>query len=190
MDVWQVMQERRSCRSFRPEPVDPEAVERILEAGTWAPSPLNTQPWQFVVVTSLEVREAVFQEAERCRAWAREKSGWEWLDKYRVDFVRQAPVLVAVIGDPRKTGVDRFQEEGNVAYQHACAAAIQNMLLAAHVLGLGSLWFTLFDRANLRVLLGLERERTPVGIVCLGHPEKALRPVPRKNASEKTRIIA
>ena len=190
MDVWQAMQERRSCRNFRDEPVDPKIVERILEAATWAPSPLNSQPWQFVVVTSSEVREAVYQEAERCRAWAREESDWGWLDKYRVDFVRQAPVLVAVIGNPRKTGVDSFQQEGSVAYQHACAAAIQNMLLAAHALGLGSLWFTLFDRANLRSILGVEPEQMPVGLVCLGHPEEAPRPVPRKAASEKTRIIA
>jgi 5,6-dimethylbenzimidazole synthase len=189
MDVWQAMQERRSCRSFRPDPVDPKTVERILEAGTWAPSPLNMQPWQFVVVTSSEVRESVFQEAERCRAWAREESGWEWLDKYQVDFLRQAPVLVVVIGDPRKTGVDQFQQEGNVAYQHACAAAIQNMLLAAHALGLGGLWFTFFDRTNLRGILDVEKERMPVGIVCLGHPDKAPRPIPRKAASEKTRNI-
>lgn len=190
MDVWQAMQERRSCRNFRNEPVDPNAVDRILEAGTWAPSPLNSQPWQFVVVTSEEVRESIYQEAERCRAWAREESGWEWLDKYRVDFVRQAPVIVAVIGNPRKTGVDGFQKEGNVAYQHACAAAIQNMLLAAHDLGLGSLWFTLFDRSNLRGILGVDAEQTPVGLVCLGHPEKEPRPIPRKAASEKTRIMA
>jgi len=190
MDVFEAMRERRSCRSFKPDPVETEKVDRILEAGTWAPSPLNAQPWEFIVITSPEVRGRVYEESERCRAWALEKSGWGWLEKYAVDFVRQAPLLISVVGDPKKTGVDSIQEEGNVAYQHACAAAIQNMLLAAHALGLGGLWLTLFDRNNLRKILGVPPERMPVGVLCLGTPEKPARPVPRKDFSEKTRRLA
>lgn len=189
MDVFDAMRERRSCRSFKSDPLDEKTVDKLLEAGTWAPSPLNAQPWEFIVVTSADVREKVYQEAERCRAWARDESGWGWLDKYTVDFVRQAPVLVAVVGNPQKTGVDSLQKEGSVAYQHACAAAIQNMLLAAHALGVGSIWFTLFDRGNLREILGIPSERMPVGLVCLGYPETPPRPVPRKSVSDKKRVI-
>jgi nitroreductase len=142
-----------------------------------------------VVITSAETRERIYEEAERCRSWARDTSGWTWLDKYSVDFVRQAPLIIAVIGNPKKTGVDGLQEEGNVAYQYACAAAIQNMLLAAHALGVGGLWFTLFDRPNLREILGVEPERKPVSLVCLGFPTESPRPVPRKSAADKTRYI-
>ena len=77
-------------------------------------------------------------DAERCRAWAIEQSGWAWLGKYKTDFLLQAPVSVAVVGDPKKSGMDMFQKEGAVGYQLACAAAIQNMMLAAHALDLGS----------------------------------------------------
>ena len=189
MDVFEAMKARRSCRSFRPDPVDEAVLDRILEAATWAPSPMNAQPWEFVVVTDADLKEKIRREADRCRAWAREVSGWEWLDTYGVDFLCSAPALVAVVGNPRKTGMDQFQEDGRVAYQHACAAAIQNMLLAAHALGLGSLWFTLFDRANLCDILGVGPDRTLVGLVCLGTPEKAPRDVPRKSAGDKTRTL-
>lgn len=189
MDVFEAIRGRRSCRSFKPDPVDKEIVDQILEAGTWAPSPLNSQPWEFIVTTSTDMREKIYLEAERCRKWARDESGWAWLDKYSVDFVREAPLLIGVTGDPKKTGVDSLQDEGNVAYQYACAAAVQNMLLAAHALGVGGIWFTFFDRKNFRKILAVESERMPIGLVCLGYPKSEPRPVPRKDISKKTRII-
>jgi len=82
------------------------------------------------------MKEKIFSEAHRCRKWAIEKSGWKWLEKYRLNFLKTAPVIVAVVGDPKKTGLDIFQEEGGVGYQHACAAAIQNMHLRPTLLAL------------------------------------------------------
>lgn len=189
MDVFTAMKERRSCRSFSAEPLEEAIVESILEAATWAPSPLNMQPWEFVVVTSGEVKEKLFQEADRCRSWAMEASGWKWLGKYRVDFLKQAPVIIAVVGDPSGTGVDRFQEEGSVGYQHACAAAIQNMNLAAHALGLGSLWFTFFDKKALRQILGTPVEKTPLALVCIGKAEGAAQQMPRKSVKDRTTYL-
>ena len=189
MDVFDAMKGRRSCRSFLPDPVDESLIGRILEAATWAPSPLNAQPWEFVVVTDAGLKEKIREESERCKAWAREESGWNWLDTYSVDFLESVPALVAVVGNPKKTGMDQFQEDGNVAYQHACAAAIQNMLLAAHALGLGSLWFTLFDRGRVTEILEIDSAHTLVGLVCLGTPDKAPRDIPRKAAGDKTRTL-
>jgi nitroreductase len=151
---------------------------------------LNAQPWQFLVITHPEVRAQIHAEAERCRLWAREESGWKWLDKYRVDFLETVPVLILVAGEPRKTGVDAlFAEGGSTAYQHACAAAIQNMHLAAHALGLGSLWFTLFDKNMMRDILDLGPVLTPIGLVCVGKPAQAPLESPRKAAGEKTVYI-
>ena len=70
MDLFKAIKERRSYRSFLTEPIGEEAIEKILEAAIWAPSPLNTQPWEFVVVTNEEVKGKIFSEAERCVAWA------------------------------------------------------------------------------------------------------------------------
>ena len=190
MDVFTAMKERRSCRNFLSEPVSEETIEKILEAATWAPSPLNMQGWEFIVVTNQEVKEKIYSESERCREWALEKSGWKWLGGYKVDFLKSAPVIIVIIGDPKKTGVDMFMEEGKAAgYQHACAAAIQNMHLAAHALGLGSLWFTFFDKQNLRDILGIDPEKTPVALVCLGKAGSEPQDMPRKDVKEKTTYV-
>lgn len=187
MDViFAAMKERRSCRNFLPEPVDRQDIEKILEAATWAPSPLNSQPWEFVVVTNQEMRKQIRSEAENCRQWAVEKSGWKWLGKYQVDFLGKAPVIIAVVGDPGKSGVDTFFEDGPLGYQHACAAAIQNMHLAAHALGLGSLWFTLFRRRALEDLLGISSAKHLLGLVCIGKASSEAVAMPRKGVAEKT----
>lgn len=189
MDLFEAIKGRRSCRNYLPEAIDDTVIESILEAGTWAPSPLNTQPWEFVVITSSDVKEKIFSEADSCRKWALEKSGWKWLDSYQVDFLKQAPVVIAVVGDPKKTGVDMFMEEGTVGYQAACAAAIQNIHLVAHSFGLGTLWFTLFDKKALRSILEISDEKTPVALVLLGKPGASPTAMPRKNIKDKTRYI-
>ncbi len=180
MELFSAIETRTSCREFLGEPIDKQTIQRILAAGSRAPSPLNAQPWQFIVISGQAKKQAIFDEAERCRKWAIEKSGWKWLGKYKQDFLLQAPVLVAVVGDPKKSGMDIFQKEGSVAYLLACAAAIQNMLLAAHALDLGGLFFTLFDKTQLRRILDIPDDKTPVALVCIGKPAGPLKPVPRK----------
>jgi 5,6-dimethylbenzimidazole synthase len=155
--------------------VDRPTLEQILAAGLRAPSPLNSQPWTFMVITGQTRKQAIHEEAERCRAWAMEQSGWRWLGKYKTDFLLQAPVLVAVVGDPKKSGMDIFQDGGPVGY-----------LLAAHALDLGSLYFTLFDEDHLRSILDVPEDKTPVAIVCIGKPGAPQKPVPRKPIDEKT----
>lgn len=189
MDLFDAIQGRRSCRKFSGQTVAKETITQILEAGLCAPSPLNAQPWEFVVITAAAVKERILAEAERCRAWAIQASGWKWLGSYDAEFLKQAPVIVAVIADPRKSGVDMFQEGGGVGYQHACAAAIQNMLLAAHALGLGSLWFTFFDKDPMRGILEIPPEKNPLALICLGTPAEELKPVPRKGLEKKVRYL-
>ncbi len=186
MDLFSAIQTRTSCRQFLPDAVARETIEQILAAGVRAPSPLNAQPWQFIVITSPEKKQAILDEADRCRTWAIEKSGWKWLKSYQMDFLLQAPVLVAVVGDPKKSGMDMFQEDGPVGYQLACAAAIQNMMLAAHALDLGSLFFTMFEKSHLRRILDISDRKTPVALVCIGKPNQPQKPVPRKDSKEKT----
>lgn len=189
MDLFTAIEERRSCRDFTPEPVAETLIDRILEAAAWAPSPLNSQPWEFIVITAAGKKEELRNEAERCRSWAVEQSGWKWLNGYGMEFLSQTPVLIAVVGDPKKTGVDMFQADGTIAYGHACAAAIQNMLLAAHALDLGALWFTFFDKAAVRKILDIPEEKTPLALVCLGWPATPPSPVPRKNIKKNTTYI-
>ena len=189
MDVWNAIKNRRSCRSFSPQPVSRELIEQILEAAVWAPSPLNAQPWQFIVITNSDRKTELIAEAQRCKEWAVAASGWKWLDKYSLAFLKDVPVFIAVIGDPQKSGVDMFQPQGPEAYQHACAAAIQNMLLAAQTLDLGALWFTLFDKDKVGQLLGIEAGKIPLALICLGHKAAEPPAAGRKNAALKTTFI-
>jgi len=70
-----------------------------------------------------------------------------------------------------------------------CSAAIQNMHLAAYAYGLGSLWFTLFDKKKLREILGIDEAKNPVALVCLGKKASEPAPLPRKSVKDKTRYI-
>jgi len=82
-----------------------------------------------------------------------------------------------------------FTEEGPMGYQAACAAAIQNMHLAAHALGLSSLWFTLFDKKAMREILSISTEKTPLALICIGKPKASSASVPRREVKEKTTYI-
>jgi nitroreductase len=86
--------------------------------------------------------------------------------------------------------VDQFLEDGSVGYQYACAAAAQNMMLAAQALGIGSLWYTLFEKNRLSGILGLAPEKKPLSIVCLGKPAGEVPPAGRKPAADKTVWLA
>lgn len=189
MDIFEAIKGRRSCRNFLSDQIKESDLESILEAGTWAPSPLNGQPWHFIVIMNQGLKEKICSEAERCRQWAIEKSGWKWLSRYQVDFLKAVPTMVAVMGDPSKSGVDTFQEEGGLAYQHACAAAIQNMQLASHALGYSTLWFTLFDRKAMREILGVPDEKVTIALLCLGKPSGEIPQTPRKAVTEKTTFL-
>jgi nitroreductase len=82
-----------------------------------------------------------------------------------------------------------FTEEGPMGYLAGCAAAIQNLHLAAYALGLSSLWFTLFDKKALREILGVVPEKTPLALICLGKPGDSPTPTPRKDAKAKAIYI-
>ncbi|NCO59530.1 MAG: hypothetical protein COZ70_14260 [Deltaproteobacteria bacterium CG_4_8_14_3_um_filter_51_11] len=186
MDVLDAIKGRRSCRAFLTEEVERGQIEKLLEAAVRAPSPLNSQPWEFIVILRKDIKEKIHAEATRCKQWALEKSGWKWLAKYDAEFLKTVPAIIAVVGDPKGTGVDMFLEEGSTGYQHACAAAIQNILLAAHAMGLAGLWFTFFDKKAMRGILGVDDKKMPIGLVCIGKPAGETSPMPRKSFLDKT----
>ena len=186
MELRTATTERRNCRNYLPDALSKETIERLLEAATWAPSPVNNQPWEFIVITSPELKAKLFAEAETRRQFLYEKSGWKWLNRYEMGFLKDVPVIIAVVGDPKKSGADMFLKDGGMAYQHACAAAIQNILLTAHSLGFGSLWFTLFEREVLRELLSIDSEKDPLALICVGKPAGEPFQTPRKTVQEKT----
>jgi len=197
MQLFDAIRERRSHRSFSQDPVEPEKIDQILEAAQWAPSPANNQPWEFIVITGEAARMRLIELSENAHRDGRiELRGFSYIrplpqgneeddaerspvGAYSLSFLKNVPVMIAVVGDPDPTIRPKAVDMARDGYKYACAAAIQNMLLAAQDLGLGSLWFTLFDRKTLADFLHIAPHKHPVAIVCIGYAD-SLPPVPRR----------
>ena len=172
--VLAALRERRSAGKLKPDDVPRALIQRIIQAGTWAPNHRLTEPWRFIVLTggarsalgdvmARPLREKLPEGADE-RAWAQ-------IEKVRNKPLR-APVVIAVAAVPSPD--PRVVEAEEVA---AVAAAVQNMLLAAEALGLGAIWRTgeaVLDPAVKR-FLDLPPEAHLVAFVYLGYPEFAPR---------------
>lgn len=148
MEVLEAIFTRRSVRKFTGKPISEEALKTVVKAGFCAPSAHNYQPWHFVIV--------------------REKDTLENISKVHpyAKMLPQAGCGIIVCGDKKKQGMTGFLIED-------CSAAIQNMLLAAHGLGLGAVWCGLYPVPQLTKpvikLVNLPPEIVPVGIVVIGN---------------------
>jgi nitroreductase len=186
-DFFEVVQTQRAARTFLPDDVDDATVARILTAATHAPSAENSQPFVFVVVRDPALRSAIGELT--ARLWqggaAELEAGrlspdfWRDVDRGAMGGVAAAPVLVVVCGDTRLTYP---QSMGASVFP-----AVQNLLLAAHALGLGSTLTTLpvVADGDLGALLGLPAEVVPVAVVPLGHLPAPLGPPRRRPITEK-----
>lgn len=187
-EFFSVVTNQRAHRKFKAEPVPDELVERVLEAATYAPSAENTQPWAFIVVRDAAAR-ALIGELNR-RAWegggrefSRPRLSPEMFAKVEAGAtggIADAPVLVVVCGDTSHC-VDTVLES-------SIWPAVQNLLLAAHALGLGAALTTITTvfGDELRSLLALPDHVRPLAVVPLGWPAQALGPPRRAAVAEKT----
>lgn len=190
MEIIDALLTRRSCRKYNQRPVEKEKLETILQCATLAPSPANKQPWEFIVSTNPLLHRELQTVVEKAKMKLAERSGWKWLPSYSVDFLCEAPVLIVVTGDPERNGAEQFLDEPGKGYEHACCAAVENMLLAAHGLGLASLWFSLFEKADARRIFGIDEKLDPVAIVCLGYTDSQNTTAPaRKELAAKVRYL-
>lgn len=186
-DLFEVLHRQRACRSYETDPIDDDTVGEILEAAVCAPSAENRQPWVFVVVRDAERRAAIGELTRR--AWesaARTLSEgrlspllFEDVDRGAKGDIAAAPVMVVVGGDTRL--VDRRVLEASVF------PAIQNLMLAAGALGLGTALTTLplVFADELAELVGFPFEVRPLAVIPLGKPTRALGPPRRAPLSEK-----
>jgi nitroreductase len=186
-DFFEVVDTQRAARSFLPDDVDDQTIARILTAATHAPSAENSQPFVFMVVRDPATRAAIGELTARiwqggARALEEDRLSPALLaDVHRgaMGGIAAAPVLVVVCGDTRLTSPQ--------AIDSSVFPAVQNLLLAAHALGLGSTLTTLPVLAgdDLAAPLGLPPEVVPVAVVPLGHLPKPLGPPRRRPLSEK-----
>ena len=169
--VYKAIAERRDIRHFLPDPIAPELLERLLKAAHFAPSVGFMQPWRFIRISDSNLRANIYHvvEAERIKtAQALDEREDEFM-RLKVEGVRECgELLVVALMDRREKYIfgRRTLPEMDLA---SVACAIQNMWLAARAEGIGMGWVSLFDPAQLRLLLGMPADAKPIAILCLGH---------------------
>jgi nitroreductase len=149
MDALETIRTRRSVRKYQDRPVSEELVRTLLEAAMSAPSARNGRPWQFVVIDD----RRMLSEVARINPNAQ--------------MAMYAPLAILVCGDLRN-------ETSPGYWVVDCAAATENILLAAHASGLGAVWTGVYPRQDridgLRRLVALPNDITPHSLVVLGYP--------------------
>ncbi len=148
METLDAIRTRRSIRTYQAQPVPEELIQKLLAATMQAPSACNQQPWQFVVIDDRAILTKIPTFMPNAA------------------MVANAPLAILVCGD-----LDLEESEGYWVVD--CAAAVENMLLAAHALGLGAVWCGVYPREprmeSLRQLIGLPKNVIAHSLVVLGY---------------------
>ncbi len=186
MDVIRAIETRQSVGRMRQDPVRRDLIERILKSAVHAPNHRITEPWRFHVFTGKGRGELAKARAETARLMAEAEGEHEEMAAGRISRERKkafrAPVVIAVIST---AGRDEVETLENYA---ACAAAVQNMQLTAHALGLASIWRTgpVAYHENMRRFFGLEDGDRIVAYLYVGYPDMGERPRRRGPVAERT----
>ncbi len=195
MNTINIFKTRRSIRKYLPNKTpDKSNILQILEAALWAPSAHNAQPWRFIIIEKSEKKRKLAEamashwnkdmEADKVPEEERKKL----IDKSVKQFTN-APIIIVVcltMEDMHKyPDEERRKIEHTMAIQ-SVAAAIENILLATHMKGLGACWFCapLFCQETVRKLLGIPDYLEPQALVTLGYPAESPEAPPRKPLEE------
>ena len=147
MEVFDVINKRKSVRAYAPTPVPRGTMEKILEAARLAPSAMNVQPWYFIVVTDAEKRRKISKSGRFAK------------------FLKESPVVIVGCGDsnasPKWHVID-------------VSIAMQNIVLAAVGKGLGTCWIGSFDERLVKELLKIPERFKVVALLAMGYPRKKL----------------
>lgn len=151
---------RRSIRKYTSEPVDENEIELLIKAGSYAPSANNFQPWHFIVLTNKEILDKL----STVHPYAK--------------MLKQAPLAILVCGDNNLQPILGYQAVD-------CSAATQNILLAAHTLGLGGVWLGVYPREqrmkDIKEYFNLPENINPINLISIGHPAEKIKHPERFN---------
>jgi len=176
MDTFDAIRQRHSVRRFLSEPVPDDVLKELLEAGRWAPSWMNRQCWQLVLVTDSSMKGRLADVVSAGNPGSK--------------AVRDAPVTIAVCAEQGKSGFTSAgvpcTDKGEWWYMFDTGLCVGNMCLAATDLGLGSLIIGLADHAAIGRILNLASGIVPVVLMVIGYtdPENPPKATPRREISE------
>ena len=163
METIDAIMTRRSIRVFKPEPVDGETIKKLLEAAMNAPSAGDGRPWHFVMITDRAQLDRLADEVDEGN-----------------ELFKQAMAAILICLDESKEGFPGFGEQD-------CACAAQNLQLAAHDLGLGTVWIAIIHvpprEAGCHRVLGVPNSLKPFALFPIGVPAEHLEPEYRYDAA-------
>jgi nitroreductase len=166
MDVFEAIKNRRSIRAYKQQDLPSGTIEKLLESARWAPSAGNVQPWAFVVATKPQTKRNLSLAA------------------YNQSDVEEAPAVIVVCAD-EKRAAESYGERGRTLYCHQdTAAAVQNILLSAQALGLGTCWIGAFKEEQVRKVINAPGFLRPVALIPIGYPNELPEARDRRPLSE------
>ncbi|MCI5884310.1 MAG: nitroreductase family protein [Eubacterium sp.] len=198
MTIPECIEQRRSIRKYTDQEVEKEKIEEVLRAALLAPSGKNRQPWKYLVYQG-EEKEKLLDKMEK--GLNREKQGEALLPESRhglpsafhtLRIMRQAPVLIIVLNTNAKSPFEEIGTEkrfSEICDSLSIGASIQNMLLRATELGLGSLWIGNTCFAYTEIVDYLKTEDQLAGAVSLGYADESPAARPRKKWEEVVQFI-
>lgn len=190
MKILEIIKSRRSVREYLPRQVSNKVLFRILEAARWAPSAHNAQPWRFVTIRDAALKRKLAEAM--ANRWDKDMrkdnvppEEREKLVKTSIERFTRAPIVIVAcltMEDMDKYPDKRRQKIEYVMAVQSFAAAIENMLLAAHAEGLSSCWFCapLFCPDTVRKILNISNHVDPQALITIGYPIEKPNPPPRK----------
>lgn len=180
MEVMEAIKGRRSVRRYNTRPVDDETLNTILEAARQAPSWHNTQCWRFIVVRDSQLRNKLADTGIDVA---------EGKPNRGAEAMRVTPIAIVACAKLRESGYFTREPKEPVTdkgdwYMYDVALAMQNLMLAAHGLGLGTVNVGAFDSIKVAEILGVPEGFIVVSMTPLGYPDERPNPRPRKELAE------
>ncbi len=172
MEILEVIKTRRSIRRYQTTPVDEKTIEFVLEAARWAPSWANTQCWRFIVVQDGDIKNKLADTLTATNS--------------AMDAIRNAPLVIVACAELGKSGYSGgvLATDKGDWFMFDVALAMQNLVLAAHSLGLATVHIGLFDAKKAAIILEVPPGYCVVEMTPLGYPDQVRDPRPRKELSE------
>ncbi len=174
--VYNVIYKRRDVRSFLPAPISPEIIDRVLQAAHHAPSVGFMQPWNFIIVSSTELKERLAWAADKERkalAIHYEEDRAAQFLSLKIEGIKQAPITICVTCDPTRGGshvLGRNSIPETDILSVACA--IQNMWLATCAEGLAMGWVSFYKKNDVRDILQIPPHIDPIALISIGYTDE------------------
>jgi nitroreductase len=166
MELMETIKGRRSIRKFKNQNIPDEAITPLIEAASYAPSAGNIQPWEFVIARNPAVKQKLVKAA------------------YNQKQVQEAPVVIVVCANENRSSTG-YGNRGKTLYCiQDTSAAIQNILLTAHSLGLGTCWIGAFDENEAKDAVNAPEGVRPVAMIPIGYPDVTPRQRNKRPISE------